>query len=259
MKIVFSNISGGLIFGGQTYGELIFQRVDLAAYIKFFRRLELDILTLSEVCLEDTDGNSMMADQLSKALKFPHFITQDVEESHLGTSKRLGTAILSRYPIVGNETLRLKSPKIEIDRPDGQHWIMHDKGAQRVVLDTPDGPIDITTVSYFPFHHFNRRLDEPAFAPERQAFVDFLLASTNPAIIAGDFNNKYVQPLKRGFPELFDTGFKEGIIASTTVIGFPDQQLDHILYQSRHFTATNGFVAKNGSDHYAVGVTLLSK
>lgn len=195
-----------------------------------------------------------MVQEIARALDLPHYKVQFMHESHLDTSKQMGTAILSKWPIISSQIINLKAPRLKVDRPNGDHWVMFDKMAQLVtVAITDEAYIDIINLSYFPFHHFNRRLDEPDFADQRNQLVDFLLSNKNPTIITGDFNNKGLE-LNKAFPELFQSGFDQAVIAPTTVVGYNDKsQLDHILYKKDYFTVLGSFVEPNGSDHYAVG------
>jgi hypothetical protein len=169
----------------------------------------------------------------------------------------MGMAVISRYPIIGQEELRIPSPGIEVVRANGDQWKMLDKGGQRVNLKIGDEVVSIINFSYFPFHHFNRRLDEPEFKGLRQQLIDILLSGgeENSTIITGDFNNKNIK-LDVAFPELFTNDIlAEAVQARSTVVGY-DEQLDHILYQPRFYEPMNQFVELNGSDHFAIGAEL---
>ncbi|HMI09151.1 MAG TPA: endonuclease/exonuclease/phosphatase family protein [Candidatus Saccharimonadales bacterium] len=256
MKIIYSNISGGFIFAGQTYGEMLFSKVSLENYIEYFREKDADIISLSEVHLEDKT-NSQMVEYMAKELDMPYHSSLALDSSHLDTNKRMGMAIISRYPIIDQEELIIPSPGIEVVRPNGEHWKMLDKGGQRVNLQIDNKIISIINFSYFPFHHFNRRLDDPEFSDVRQQLIKILLGKNEAAstIITGDFNNKNIK-LDIAFPELFtDNLLAEAVQAQSTVIGY-DEQLDHILYQPRFYKAENQFVELNGSDHLAIGAEL---
>lgn len=255
MNVAFANISGGLIFAGTHYGELNFSRVDLKRYCNELRTFDSDILGLSEVHLEDKDGTSAMLEEISNELGLPYYQAQYMHDSHLDTSKQMGTAILSKYPIIASESFVLESPKLEIDRPNGDHWVMFDKSAQRVTVETDEGLLDIVNLSYFPFHHFGRRMDETAFSALRAKLVSVLLADGNPTIILGDFNNKFV-PFDSAFPELLALGFAEAHKAATTVVGYDTEQLDHILYPTQCFLAADGKTREIGSDHLAIAARL---
>lgn len=259
MRIIYSNISGGFIFAGQTYGELLFRRVSLKDYIEYFREKDADIISLSEVHLEDKTG-SQMVEHIAKELGMPYYSALALDSSHLDTSKQMGMAIISRYPIVSQEELLIPSPGIEVVRPNGEHWKMLDKGGQRVNLEIGGTIVSIINFSYFPFHHFNRRLDEPEFSSLRQQLLQILLNEneTNPTIITGDFNNKNIE-LGVAFPELFaNDRLVEAVEAKTTVVGY-DEQLDHILYQPQFYQSSDQYAELNGSDHLAIGVTLQPK
>jgi hypothetical protein len=67
MKIIYSNISGGLIFAGQTYGDVLFSKVSLKNYIEYFREKDADIISLSEVHLEDKT-TSLMVERIAREL-----------------------------------------------------------------------------------------------------------------------------------------------------------------------------------------------
>lgn len=257
MNIMYSNISGGLLFAGQTYGEMLFSKVSVEHYAAYFMQKNLDILSLSEVHLEDKTTSKMVEDIASR-LGMEHHASLALSDSHLDTSKKLGMAIISRYPIVGQEEFTIPSPKIEVDKPNGDHWIMMDKGGQRAYLDVDGAEIALTNFSYFPFHHFNRRVDEPEFAPLRQQLLEVLATNPKsaPAIITGDFNSRGLN-VHRAFPELFmGDALRQAVDVPTTVIGYDTEQLDHILYQPSHFTAVDGFAELNGSDHLAIGAQL---
>lgn len=256
MKIIYSNISGGLIFAGKTYGEMLFSKVSLENYIDYFRKKDADIISLSEVHLEGKT-RSQMVECIAQELNMQYYSSLALSDSHLDTSKQLGMTVISRYPIVSQEEITIPSPGIEIVRPNGDHWKMFDKGAQRITLRVDDTIVSLINFSYFPFHHFNRRMDEQEFSNLRQQLIDILVSKNEDVttIITGDFNNKNIK-LSKAFPELF-TNHKlaEAIETKSTVIGY-DEQLDHILYQPKFYSPSGQFVEMNGSDHLAIGVEL---
>lgn len=255
MNIMYSNISGGLIFAGKTYGEMLFSKVSLENYLDYYRSKALDILCLSEVHLEDTYSSEMVA-RLARELGLPHHAALALSQSHLDTSKQLGMAVISRYPIIDHAEFTIPSPGLEVDRPNGDHWKMFDKGAQRVTLDIDGRAVAVVNFSYFPFHHFNRRVVEPEFKPLREQLLQILVHDQNtPTIITGDFNCKGYA-VAEAFPELFEhNALQPAVSAESTVIG-ATEQLDHILYQPEYFSAHGGFAEGNGSDHLAIGVAL---
>lgn len=252
---MYSNISGGLIFAGDIYGEMLFSKVSLEQYIDYFKTKDIDILSLSEIHLEGKDKSEMVR-QIAEALEMPYYTSLALSQSHLDTSKKMGMAVISRYPITKQEEFAIPSPGLEVDRPNGEHWKMFDKGGQRVYMDINGTTISLVNFSYFPFHHFNRRVDEPEFTPLRQQLLEVLLAeSDTPTIVTGDFNCKGLL-VADAFKELFtDDTLAQAVTVESTVVGC-QEHLDLILYQPDAFTATSGFAEMNGSDHLAVGANL---
>jgi endonuclease/exonuclease/phosphatase family metal-dependent hydrolase len=257
MNIMYSNISGGLVFAGKTYGEMLFRKVSVDDYIDYYKQKNLDVLSLSEVHLEDKTHSEMVA-HIAAKLGMEHHTSLALDNSHLDTSKKMGMAVLSHFPILRQEEFTLPSPKIEVDRPNGEHWVMLDKGGQRVYLDVDGQEVALVNFSYFPFHHFNRRVDEPAFTQLRQQLLHVLSDNPNgaPTIITGDFNSRGV-PVRQAFPELFaNDALRQAVDVPTTVIGYDNEQLDHMLYQPQHFSASDGYAELNASDHLAIGATI---
>jgi endonuclease/exonuclease/phosphatase family metal-dependent hydrolase len=252
LRIVFENISGGFVMAGKVHGEMVFSRVSLEEYIECFRSYEPDILSLTEVHMEDAQGHSEMVERIAAALPLPYFRAVAQSPSHLDTSKYLGLAVLSRYPIVEYAPFVLPNPQLEVDKADGSHWVTFDKGAQRLTLDVGGQLVTLFNLHYFPLHHFKRSMDEPEFAGIRQVLVDILLSAPElPTIITGDFNNKGTA-LSQAFPELFvHERFTEAVVVETTVVGLQNQ-FDHILYTPSLLTVNEGCADQNLSDHYAL-------
>ncbi len=257
MNIMYSNVSGGLVFAGQKYGEMLFSKVSLDSYINYFKGRAIDVLSLSEVHLEDKTHSEMVA-RIAGELGLKHHASLALSESHLDSSKQLGMAVISRYPIISQEEFTIPSPKLEVDRPNGDHWVMFDKGGQRVYLDVDGTEVALVNFSYFPFHHFGRRVDEPDFKPLREELLHVLGDNPKhvPTIVTGDFNSRGV-PVQQAFPELFvDDALRQAVDVPTTVIGYDSEQLDHILYPPTFFSASESFAEVNASDHLAIGARL---
>lgn len=255
MNIMYANISGGLIFAGSTYGEMLFSKVSLENYIDYFKTKQIDILSLSEVHLEGKYGSEMV-DRIARELDMPYSASMALTPSFLDTGKQIGMAVISRYSIVKQEEFTIASPEIEVDRPNGEHWKMIDKGGQRVYLDIDGTIVSVVNFSYFPFHHFNRTVNEPEFKDVRLQLMRALLGDGDvPTIITGDFNCKGFL-VTDAFSELFENDkLKQAVEVRSTVVG-SDDQLDHILYQPQYFSAQNSFAELNGSDHLAIGAEL---
>jgi endonuclease/exonuclease/phosphatase family metal-dependent hydrolase len=253
LRIVFENISGGLVMAGKEHGDMVFSRVSLKEYILYFKELAPDILALSEVHMDNRFGKSDMVAKISQDLKLPYYECYAQSPSHLDTSKYLGLAVLSKHRIVDSASFLLPNPRLQVIRQDGSQWTTFDKGAQKLTCNIDGKRLTIFNLHYFPFHHFQRRMNEDEFSDIRMDLVDILLSDNRtPTIITGDFNNKGL-PLQIAFPELFEHNrFRQAVITSSTVVGLPDEQFDHILYTPTTLHLHGGDAQRNYSDHYAV-------
>ena len=250
IKIIFANILGGKEFLGTKYGEMNFGDEILDKYIDIFAKYQPDILSLAEVHLE-TESESEMAEEIAQKLQLLNYDIQGTDKSHVRPGKILGNAILTHFPISKADHFKIQSPLIEVDRPNGDHWIMHNKGAQSVTLNVNNKSVAVGNLQYFPFHHFNRFMNEPEFTPQRQSLVNYL-NSANMAFVTGDFNNKNFT-LREAFPELFQAGFNEAIDTATTIVG-DMQQLDHILFNSTQARVMKSEIITTPSDHFGLFV-----
>lgn len=255
MKVLFANITHGFVYAddGSTSESMKFTKFSIQAYIDYFKQHHPDILCLAEVLLDDTDGNSEMIRTFSQALNLPFYTALGHEESWIYVGKYYGMAILSKYEIEAYETFKLPNPRLEVDRPNGDHWVMHDKFAQYAELETELGRLNLFNLHYFPVHHFGKRMQDDDLSHIREELVRVfrLKDTTKPTLITGDFNNKGVK-LKAAFPELFENGlFDESVETETTICNGVDQ-LDHILYTPKSLKVTRSFAEKFISDHYSL-------
>jgi len=255
IKVVFANILGGREFLGSVYGEINFGGDVIDKYISDIALQEPDFLSLAEVHLEDETHSEMVA-YIADKLGLPFYDVMGSDKSHLADGKILGNAILSKYPITTNDHFIVEAPKIEVDRPNGDHWVLHNKLAQTSYITVQEKVIALTSLHYFPFHHFNRKMNDPEFESQRKNLVEHLVSVDSSAIpiITGDFNNKGFK-LSEAFLELFEEGFSETLEVSTTIVG-DSQQLDHILYRKTDFTVTKAGTFSIPSDHIGLFANL---
>lgn len=251
VKLVFANILGGREFLGTTYGEINFGETVLDQYIDAIKVHKPDLLSLAEIHLEN-DLHSTMVEEIASKLGLLYYDFMGSDKSHLAEGKILGNAILSKYPIAKKDHFLIQSPMVEVDRPNGDHWVMHNKPAQTAFIAIGDKTIALSSVHYFPFHHFNRQMNESEFAPQRQSLVDHLtqIDESTISIITGDFNNKGFK-LNEAFPELFEEGFSEAIELETSIVG-DTQHLDHILYHKKDMSVVESGTITIPSDHVGI-------
>jgi hypothetical protein len=74
MNVIYSNITGGMLFAGNTYGKMLFSKVSVENYIEYFKSKPIDVLSLSEVHLEDKT-TSDMAGSIAEALGMQYHVS----------------------------------------------------------------------------------------------------------------------------------------------------------------------------------------
>lgn len=260
IKVVFQNLYHGMHFAGEYNSKDHFFKYNPSAYIDYYREFSPDIMCLAEIPLDNEVGDGIFLKKLSKELDLPNYKTYVNEKSWIVEDKYYGTAILSKFPITKYESFNLPNPRLEIDHPDGTHWIMHDKGAQKATLLINETETDVYNLHYFPFHHFNRKINEPEFKESRLKLSNILVSdSSRAALIAGDFNNKGLE-IEEAFPELFEStnlrraitfdraDFEENFEGDNT-------QIDHILYTANKINLISSKVESNYSDHAGITAT----
>jgi endonuclease/exonuclease/phosphatase family metal-dependent hydrolase len=252
IRVEFENISGGLFMIGKKHGDMSFRHISVFDYITHFRKDQPDILALAEVPMEQEDGTSRMVEMLAATLGLPFYRCCYQSRSHLESGKYIGLAVLSKYAIENYRDFYLPNPGLRIAKSDGSEWTLFDKGVQQFTFNIQGKQLTLFNLHYFPFHHFNRRMNEDEFVGIRQELVDILLEEVHvPTIITGDFNNKG-QPLSIAFPELFqEDQFRQAVETKTTVVGLCEQ-FDHILYTPTLLEVQHGLAKQKYSDHYAI-------
>jgi endonuclease/exonuclease/phosphatase family metal-dependent hydrolase len=257
MKVVFANVTHGFVYADDLEKPegMVFRKFSIPDYVEYFRKLNPDILCLSEALIDDEDGNSEFVDVIAKATKLNHTKVLRSEESWIYVGKHYGMAILSRYPITSYGDFKLPNPKFEVTRPNGDHWILHDKYAQFAELDINGEKLNLFNLHYFPVHHFDKKIQSEKMKPYRKALSEFFTSKgfDRSTIITGDFNDKG-STLQEVFPELFESGdLKEAIEVETTIQDGNDQ-LDHILYTHDTLQLNEAKAEKFLSDHYSLVV-----
>lgn len=262
LRVVFQNIYQGMLFAGEKENKSIFYKYNPSAYINYYRNFKPNIVCLAEVPFDDENGNGVFIEKFSKELGLSYLKTYVNEKSWIVEDKYYGTAIFSKFPIKHYESFNLPNPKLEIDHKDGTRWLMHDKGAQKFSIELEDLIVNVFNLHYFPFHHFNRKINEPEFENIRKALADILLPNQNEAsLICGDFNNRGVE-IEDAFTELFKNEELKRAITFNGVEFEQDfegygTQIDHILYTPKFLDLVSSKVEPAYSDH--VGLSAIFK
>lgn len=259
MRIVFANVTQCFVYANEVAESesMLFKKFSIPDYIEYFKNINPDILCLSEVLIDDEENNSEFISRLSEACNLKYYKILRSEKSWIYVGKFYGMAIISKYPIMNYEFFKLPNPKFEIDRPNGDHWIMHDKYAQYAKINTINKNISLFNLHYFPVHHFKKDIDDLEMKKPREELTKYFMKETldAPTIITGDFNNKN-KKLVKVFPELFEFGYLQEAIETDTTIVNGNSQLDHILYTPAYFELISSKAEKFLSDHYSLIVDI---
>lgn len=255
MRVIYANVTHGFVYADeiQKPESMLFKKFSVQAYADYFKQNNPDILCLSEALIDDKDGNSTFVDAIASITGLKYSKSLCTEESWIYEGKYFGMSILSRYPISKYEQFNLPNPKFEVIRPNGDHWILHDKHAQFAELERQGSKLNLFNLHYFPVHHFNKEIQSEEMKPYRNALGEVFISKglDTSTIIVGDFNDKG-STLPTAFPELFDSGeLKEAIEVDTTLVHGNDQ-LDHLLYTKNSLELKNAKAEKFLSDHYSL-------
>lgn len=203
LKIIFANVMQCMVhLGYNEKKENILAGFHPEKYIAYFKKEQPDILCLAECIIDKPDGTSAFVHELTKTCALPYHKNLIGEKAFLIANKYYGLSICSKFPFAKYEILKLANPKIETTRPNGDHWIMHDKYIQKAALNIGSNKtINITNTHMFPFQHFNKHFWDNEFASYRNDWAEMLLPNDKLSLITGDFNTVGIS-IKEAFPEL---------------------------------------------------------
>jgi endonuclease/exonuclease/phosphatase family metal-dependent hydrolase len=253
IKIAFSNLFQLFVFAGKTPEDQVFSKFAPTKVVDQFSNLDLDALCTAEMLFDDNNGNSQYVEMFKEILRFNYSKSYINEKSWVFEGKYYGMTIFSKHPIQEYKVVDLPCPYLEVTRPNGDQWILHKKSAQKVTIDLNGQLVDLFNLHYYPFHHFNKRIDDEEFKNVREGLVKVLTVNNyRPKIITGDFNNKGIV-FEKAFPEVLSSGLKQALISDTTLYGGKDQ-IDHILYSSNNIKLLNSSRLESLSDHYTLSV-----
>lgn len=255
LKVLFANVYQGMIYTGNSEsGEHLFSSWWPSKYVEYFKSYSPDICCFAEMVFDDEHNNSSMVEKMSKEYGLPYYKNLAGEKSWMVEGKYFGLSILSKYPIEEHEGILLPNPKLEIFKPNGDHWVSHDKTIQKAVLDINGKLVNVFNYQGFPYHPFKRKITEDDFAHIRLATSDILNESGKPSIITGDFNNKGIE-IEEALPELFANGNIKRSVTFNPIEHNPllhnPTQMDHVLL-SKEFKVIDSKIDKNYSDHSAI-------
>lgn len=157
--------------------------------IRLFKDYKSDIIALQEVQINRSFSNKSQAENLAKALDYPHFIfaptmikkNQTSKSGKANVKATHGLAVLSKFPILSYESIRLTQHELD---PEPRNIVL-------AKIDTGDRIIDICNV------HFSNN-NEWADKHMRETLLICQDRNIRP-IVLGDFNlysvNEYLDRL----------------------------------------------------------------
>ena len=141
MSIATWNINGGVMLESvspKRYGA----EGNISYYIDVLRAIDPDVVCLQEIHFYP-DGHSQ-ADEISRALGLSHVFQKDVHVSHLLPGRRMGQAVISRFPLEDRKEVLLPYPSFELKPKDGRVAARHDK----YLLITKTAGVTIATTQF---------------------------------------------------------------------------------------------------------------
>ncbi|KKW42608.1 MAG: hypothetical protein UY92_C0005G0030 [Candidatus Magasanikbacteria bacterium GW2011_GWA2_56_11] len=247
LKTVQWNINGGKIRSVEADPTLDSSYVidDQGYYAARLKAYVPDIVALQETHTDETEEVSGQISYFADQLGLPYFINVPFSPSHIEAGKKLGNAILSRWPLSATSFEVFFNPRPQRVLDSGEIAVAHDKGVVRAVLDVDGQALEVMSVHLMPFHRFNFDL----FAPEQLSFIEDMAGKIKPkemrALIQGDFNLD-CPSLGALIPQFVETVSEVALVEPTFCRG---GRFDHILYRGLYHVSTE-IDRRALSDHY---------
>jgi exonuclease III len=203
IKVIFANVIQCMIHCGYNEKkENIFAGFHPEKYVEYFKDENPDILCIAECLMDNIKGDSEFVEHITQSCKLLYYKNLVGEKAFFVENKFYGLSICSRFPFNDYKVLQLANPKIETIRPNGEHWVMHDKYIQKAGLQIKSNQnINITNTHMFPFQHFNKHFWDEEFKEYRNQWAKMLIPDEQTNIICGDFNTVGIS-IDKAFPEL---------------------------------------------------------
>ena len=211
------------IWGGKNLQEII----------DCLRETNADIIALQEV-LQDEDGKNNNAEEIAKALgyewvfKSTNTLTPSMsyllQEQHIESNKQWGNALLSKHPIIENESFILSEK--------------NSRTAIKIVI-----PFENKNITIFSTH-----LVHAAHSVEvrlEQVSNLLQLVSNNNTIVAGDFNDI---PESESVSNMLNVMYKGADISPTN----EDRRIDYIFTTKDIHVIEDGVIHSQASDHLPI-------
>jgi endonuclease/exonuclease/phosphatase family metal-dependent hydrolase len=187
----------------------------------------VDLVALQEVALTP-DGRFPESEPLD-GIGLTWRTTFPNSASAMFSDRRMGVAILSRWPCSEARRILLPNPDLRISSGE-RRLASHDKGLLAVKAHIGDRALWFGTVHVFPFYLFKRDARDPAFGNVWQELADSIDALGDlPVLLGGDFNTEHRELLTSKTARHFRRGVTGTLtyrrIESDDVIYSPELEL----------------------------------
>ncbi|WP_413799869.1 endonuclease/exonuclease/phosphatase family protein [Streptomyces iranensis] len=237
------NIGGGILGESHQIGS----SAELDYHMARIQDWTPDILCLQEAH-EFRDGQPGQAGLIGKSAGLDHQEISPISPSHLDPSADLSLGILSRHEIAGTHYVEFPNPGLSAEGPNGQHWILFDKGYQITEIRLPHTSMTVVNAHCFPLHYFGAQATDTDFTSLWADFAEDLLQARNngPVIATIDLN---FEPIEEVLGDIFgESGFRNAFgLTATTPKGM---QQDYIIYSDSSVTLKETSVIQTEADHH---------
>lgn len=246
IKTVTWNIGGGKLRSedGDINSLSSYDKDGLEDITQLLISLRSDIITLQEI---HTDGIMNQANIIAKKLGYDYVISNFYADSHIEKGKKLGQAVISRYPISKHQFQLFNNPKWEVRWEDGSTAITHDKGVTSCMMKIYNITLNVKTLHMIPFRRFEIDPLSEKGMPIIKNVEQNLNSDSKHVLIQGDFNLDFPE-LKPIFKSLLSDVDEVTLTNPTTPKG---RKLDHVLYRGLKLIQSKPF-DNVLTDHYPV-------
>lgn len=218
IKVATWNIGGGILGEShQTHGL-----PNLTRHAAVLSECDPDIVCLQEAHIYATGVDQVAT--LATLCGYKYHVTREISPSHLAKDASLALGLLSKFPIVDQEYIEFPNPGYRNTGPNGEEWILFDKGFTTAKVEIGDGVLHVVNAHYFPFHYFNADPRDPRLTYVLDPLRDVLRQlEHSPAVACIDLNSPYIDELLPVALQIYQELIPRG---STTPKGV---QQDYIL------------------------------
>lgn len=183
-----------------------------------------DIITLQEI-EGSSDGNQI--EQIAERLGYSYYFYDWTSDSHMNEGQKLGSGIISRFPITEHRAGVFYNPHLRFDL-EGRIVETHDKGYGTCLIDVDGRKIRTATLHLPPFRKIGIELDSEVARKIFASATRGLMSTGCPMLVQGDFNIDSVT-VGGYLPELM-----QGAVLSEIEVKEPTnpkgKRYDHVLY-----------------------------